>query len=96
MGKSFKKKVKKVVILLILLGLTGFFSYLYSVNNSKYMPKNKLFKCHDYTSKNHSFSNILHFTYQNVFHLHLEIILPNLFSAQSLSTQKMRSFQLQS
>lgn len=34
------------------------------------MPKNKLFKSQNYTSKNHSFK---HFIFQNAFQFHFEI-----------------------
>ncbi len=86
---------KKSLISLILLGLSGFFSYLYIVNNSKYMPKNKLFKSQDYTSKNYSFYFTMHFIFQNASKFHFETIPSNLFAAQSINKQKTAGQKLE-
>ncbi len=79
---------KKSIISLILLGLTVIFSYLYTVNNEKYMPKNKLFKFQNFTSKNHSFYRFAHFIFQNAFPFHFETMFSNLSSAPNICRQK--------
>ncbi len=59
------------------------------------MPKNKLFKCLNYFLKNYSFYLPKHSIFQNATDFHLESILSNLFSAQSINTQKSREQLLQ-
>ena len=74
---------KKRSFLPYLLGLLVNFAYLYCINNSKYMPKNTLFKRLNDVSKNYSFYFSRHFILQNTSKLHLEIIASDLFSARS-------------
>jgi hypothetical protein len=61
------------------------------------MPKNKLFKRPDYSSKNYFFYPFTHFIFQNAFKFHFEVFPFNLFSAQSINTQNTpeRSLQMQ-
>lgn len=73
---------------MISLGLLVFFSYLYSINNSQYMPKNTLFTRLHFVSKNDSFYFFLHFIFQDASPLHFKTILFGLFSAQSINVQK--------
>lgn len=51
------------------------------------MPKNELFKCQNYSSKNYSFYLFQHFIFENAIQNHLEFI-SILFSSPSLNTQK--------
>lgn len=62
------------------------------------MPKNKLSKRQNYTSKNFLFYLSKHFIFQNAFKFHSEIIFLNFFSAQNISMQKIpeQLLQLQS
>jgi hypothetical protein len=59
------------------------------------MIKNKLFVLLDYPSKNYSFYFFKHFIFQNASLFHFETILSNLFSAQSINTQKTPEQSLQ-
>ena len=70
-----------------LLGLTVIFSYLYSINNRKYMPKNKLFKSQNYSLKNYSFYFFTHFIFENALKFHFEIFHFNLYAAQNINLQ---------
>ena len=90
-----KKKQKKTQFLMYLLGFSISFSYLYSVNNSKYMPKNRLFKLLNYFSKNYFFYSFKHLIFRNASQFHLEIILSNLFSSASINMLKTPEQPLQ-
>ena len=70
-----------------LLGLTVIFPYLYSINNRKYMPKNKLFKSQNYSLKNYYFYFFTHFIFENALKFHFEIFHFNLYAAQNTNLQ---------